>query len=82
MEIIQGLLYPVHDADNKIYIMPPDGVIVTSETQKLILSDSVSILGVWKAIWDFGIPVIWNWDVGFPPVEIGILINNCEKIGL
>ena len=43
LEIIQSMLYPVHDVENKVYIMPPEGTIVTSETQKLILSESVSM---------------------------------------
>ncbi len=30
------------------------------------------VLGVCKAIWDFGIPVIWNWDFGFRVVAYGI----------
>ncbi len=44
MECIQSMLYPVHDAENKLYIMPPDGVIVTSDTQKLILSETVGTI--------------------------------------
>ncbi len=49
MECIQSMLYPVHDAENKLLIQPPNGVIVTSETQKLILSDAVRIpfFGLW-----------------------------------
>ncbi len=43
MEIIESVLYPVHDAENKVYIQPHNGEIITSETQKLILSDSVCI---------------------------------------
>ena len=37
------------------------------------------MLGGCKVIWDFGIPVIWNWDLGFDPfVKLGFSKSKCE----